>query len=167
MCKTRSEFEHKGGVRRHPWFSIESSTYPTTVSSAHSWNIEYTLPPRHLLTLISSDNHQVGSRVESESSNFYVLDLNFPLPPGNTPRDGSEHKELDTILMAQPIHAILNDNIWNLIRVMGGHGPPLYRVKSFPTPEVRCEGLATIDDRCHNPRVMLQSDRKKVDFVLN
>ena len=125
------------------------------MNSVHSWNIKYALLPWSLMSLISSDGHYIGLRVECETKSFNVLDRNFPFPPRNTPRNRSQGEELDTVIAAQSMHAAHSNSVLDLVGVMDGHGPLLYRVKSFPTPKVLREGLATISDRYLNPRVAL------------
>ena len=119
-----------------------------------------------------SDGHHIGWRVERESVSFDVLERNVPLSARNTSRSGSQGEELDTILPTQPMDATHSDGVWAAPIVVAVTVTEilvqlLHRVQRFPTPTVRCEGEAAIGNRCIDPWVALQSNRKQVDFVLN
>src|SRR5258708_4752231 len=86
-CNTELEFGQKGGVHRWPKSLVESPTYPVTMSSAHSWNIEYIPLPWPLSILVSSDGHHTCLRVECESASLHVINRNFPQSLPGIPRE--------------------------------------------------------------------------------
>jgi len=104
-------------------------------------------------------------RAKCENFGFKVLQRNVPRSPWNTSRNGSQGEESNRILPKDPTRATHGDGL------LDGHMEnlvPLFCiVQSFPTPAVRCESTAAIEQRCFRPRIAFQSGSKEVDLVLD